>query len=68
VIFFSVYHRGRSTILGRRTEDGSDECFVQLGKGLLGRTPRCRGHRAEFFKEGEELCEAVLDLRVKGEC
>jgi len=54
--------------LGRRKrEDGSDECFVQMGEELIGRTPRCRGYGAECFKAGEELCAEGLDMQTKGE-
>jgi len=32
------------------------ESFVQLGEGLFGGTPRCRGFGAECFETSKELC------------
>jgi len=54
-------------ILVNKSLKSLDECFVQLGKGLFGGTPRCRGHGAECFKAEEELCAEGLDVKTKGE-
>jgi len=42
-------------------EDESDESFIQLGEGLFGETPRCRGYGAECFKAEEKLCAEGVD-------
>jgi len=41
---------------------------AELGEGLFGETPRCRGYGAECFKVGKVLCAEGLDVRTKGEC
>jgi len=41
--------------------------LYQLGEGLFGETPRCRGYGAECFKARKELCVEGLDVRTKGE-
>jgi len=64
--FFSISQR-KGSYWGDVREDGSDECFLQLGEGLFGGTPRCRGYGAKCFKSGEELCVEGLDERTKGE-
>jgi len=55
-IFFSVYRKGRGTTPGEAYEwTGLDKSFVQLGEGLFGGTPRCRGYGRSALNGGKNF-------------